>query len=205
MKKSKSKKPAAKKPAKKRRPPKRPARLNTSVSKAPHASTKPAVHIPIVGGKQIIIVPEKIIQNGQTRPAPQWRDGRPKITFRVWQIADELAATLKRPPTRREMMVACAAEGNDPVTGKPKITYALFSNHFYRWRKFNGINGRLKKDGTHIHCTGGPRKFRTPAPEITTKLPSKPPVVAAPVKPIVAKPGAKPALPFPVPPVAIGR
>jgi len=166
---------------------------------------KPAVVIPIAGGKPIVVPSPKIQQNGITRPRPTDTDGKPKITHRVWKIADEISAkkaqlaaeeskqtgvvVKAKPATRQEVLVACSAE---------QIGYSNFSNHFYRWRKFNGLFGRIKKDGTKAACTGGPRKYTgftekpkpAPKPPLTT-IPALPPIPSK-------KPTAKPLLSKPV-------
>lgn len=187
-------------------------------------TTKPAVKPPVVtkttGAKPIVVPAKRIEQNGYTRPSAAWSNGKPKVTFRVWQIADEISAAKgtkakaegkkPQPATRKEVLAACAAE---------KISYSIFSNQFYRWRKFNGLFGRVKLDGTIAKVTGGPRnrgKRPPPKPLLATKpaFPVKPVAPAAKptpapvqVAPAAAKPPVKPALgkpalPFPVPAVS---
>lgn len=103
-----------------------------------------------------VIVPTvpKMIQNGITRPADTWGDGRPKVTAQVWQIADKLAAETKRIPTRKEMLNAIG-DLNPTLPDELKITHSVFANQFYRWRHFNGVQGHRRLDGVITKCSGG--------------------------------------------------
>lgn len=182
---------------------------------------KSVVKIRLAGGKSVTAraVPPspKISQNGFTRPKPVRKDGAPKITFRVWEIADQISArkaveakktkSKAKPATRQEVLTQCEKE---------KIKYSTFSNQFYRWRKFNGLFGRIRKDGKLAAVTGGPRKQVKPVAPSKKKLARKPqrqtgkkkgavapkPAVKTPPAPIVATKPAVPkqtALPFAVP------
>lgn len=190
-------KPAkAKKPAPKATKPKAKAK--------PAAAKKPPVVVKTGGNAVVVPSVAKVTQNGVSRPRATFGDGTPKKTARVWQIADELsaknAATAKaskteaQPPTRQEMLAACAKE---------KITPAVCWNQFYRWRKFNGLFGRIKLDGTVAAVTGGPKRgaqAETPKAKPSAKKPAA--KVKAPAKPKATKPAApKPAKPAVKPPV----
>jgi hypothetical protein len=183
--------------------------------KAKPATKKPPlpVKVKLAGGKTLTVpASAKISQNGFTRPKPVAADGSPKITHRVWQIADEISAENKKntpkfqkakPASRQQVLTVCEAEG---------IKYSTFSNQFYRWRKFNGLFGRVKKDGTIAAVTGGPRrgaqagsKPKAKKPPLPAKKPAAKaaPNVKAPAKakaPAKSKPKAKkkPAAPAPV-------
>lgn len=98
--------------------------------------------------KKIPVALGKLTQNSINRPKPFTSDGKPKLTFRVWQIADEISARNRVIATRQEVLDACNNE---------EIKYSTFSNEFYRWRKFNGKFGRIRKDGVAAAVTGGPQ------------------------------------------------
>lgn len=151
--------------------------------------------------------PVKIRQHGITRPTPVDSENKPRKTFRVWQIADEISARTKKIATRAEVLKICKKE---------RIAYSTFSNSFYQWRKFNGVCLRIRKDGTlskpmgpgHGQKTKGNKKPRPsakkPKPRVPTdvakiigpfsletadKVPAptgKPPVPAKPPLPVAA-------------------
>lgn len=190
-------KPAAKPPVPlANRPIKTPVKVAAPAKKTvtkKRPTPKPPVVVKVATGKTVVApAVSKIAQNGYTRPKPTRNDGTPKITHRVWAIADEISArhaadakankTEPKPATRQEVLTACEAE---------KIKYSTFSNQFYRWRKFNGLFGRVKKDGTPAKPLGkpGPRKAAKPAPKPLVATKPKPPV-KPPVKTI------QPAFPF---------
>ncbi len=133
----------------------------------------------------------RIHQNGVTRPRKFFNNGRPNICVKVWEIADEISAQhaqatqllakktkKKQPPagpaTRAEVLKACVAA---------KIKYTTFVNEFYSWRIFNGIRGRINKDGKPAKPYG----FKGDKPRKGAKRPDirpvvgKPPAPAAPV------------------------
>ena len=185
-------KPAPKKPAVKVAvPAKKPTKVKASG--VPHSvpreeiakkrpTPKPPVVVKVVPGKTVTApAVSKIAQNGFTRPKALRNDGTPKITHRVWAIADEISArhsadakvnkTTAKPATRKEVLTACEGE---------QIKYSTFSNQFYRWRKFNGLFGRVKKDGTLAKPLGktGPRKAPVPdAAELNLPVPAPVPAV----------------------------
>jgi len=203
------------------KPAKKPA-VKAAPKPAAKPATKPAVKPPVVKPSvaspmtgKAINSPRRIVQNGYSRPSPLRQDGSPKITAKVWEIADQISAAnkikadaetkrlgqtvLPSPASRQQVLAKC---------DELRIPYSVFQNQFYRWRKFNGLFGRVKKDGTIAKCSGGPRKYRKPL--LATKTAANASETAAPTpapiapKPIV-KPPAKPelgkALPFAVPPV----
>lgn len=67
----------------------------------------------------------KVEQNGMTRPSKG-------VTLRIWEICDGLVKSLKRNPTREEVLTPALAEG---------INFATASTQYARWRQFNGIKG----------------------------------------------------------------
>lgn len=160
---------------------------------------KPAVVSPVAK-------PGKIAQNGYTRPRPTNSEGKPKLTFRVWQIADEIsaknAAKAKakgekgKPATRAEVLAQCVKE---------KIKYSTFSNQFYRWRKFNGMFLRLRKDGTLSKPMGIQKGKRGKPQKPAVRKANKPPVkrtAVAKIKHVLAQKSAKPAVKKPAKPAA---
>jgi hypothetical protein len=177
------------------------------------------VRIKLRSGKIIEVPRTKIVQNGILRPRMEAVNGVMPVHSRVWQIADSLSAKLRRVPFRQEMLTACGQE-NEANPERP-ITYHVFQNAFYSWRKFNGVAGRVKVDGTIGRVTGGSRrptnsievpamasdgiqaqpviaKGRIPAP------PPKEPVTVLPVKtgkprPVKKTPVPKATKPKPVP------
>lgn len=200
------------KPAKKTSRERLPSGKKQSYPTEKPSLSKPAVSLKLKNGNVLKAPAPRIAQNGYTRPTPSWSDGRPKVTARVWQLADELAAAAMRPPTRVEMLAA-VEKFNKTAPAVLKITYAVFQNQFYRWRKFNGLFGRVKKDGTMARLTGGPSDKRVDpvavaAAKPAVKPPVKKPAPKKPAKPVATKPAAKPLpaakpaqmkLPFPVP------
>lgn len=168
--------------------------------------------------KAKIIIPDKeprIHQNGVTRPKKFFANGRANICVRIWQIADEISALharetaakakatkKKQPPalpaTRAEVL---AQVNKENANSKPseKLRYTTFVNEFYAWRIFNGIRGRIKKDGTpakpYGYKGGKPRKG-SKRPDIKPVHIGKPALptrnsggtVATPAKPVTASP-----------------
>ena len=63
-------------------------------------------------------------QNGETQP----REGT--ITRRVWDIADEISASEKRPALRKEVLAR--AEGE-------KLKTAMAATQYGRWTRFHGL------------------------------------------------------------------
>lgn len=90
--------------------------------------------------------PVKIKQHGITRPSPTDGEGKPRKTFMVWDIADKISARTRKPATRAAVKVECSKLKTPG--GKRLLSYSTFSNSFYAWRQFNGIQLRRKKDGT---------------------------------------------------------
>jgi hypothetical protein len=70
------------------------------------------------------------IKNDVTRP-----DGDGP-TAKVWKTADDLTAKLGRIATRAEVLEAGLATG---------VNKSTISTQYARWRKYNGITGRLPK------------------------------------------------------------
>jgi hypothetical protein len=73
---------------------------------------------------------ERIAANGVKRPQAG------TVGDKIWSTADSLSAKLKRPATFEE--VEKALEGKDVAEGSLRTGYQ-------RWRKFNGLKGRLPK------------------------------------------------------------
>lgn len=71
--------------------------------------------------------PPKVEQNGLSRPTKG-------VTARIWEICDGLVKSLKRNPTREEVLNPALAEG---------INFATSSTQYARWRQFNGIKGQV--------------------------------------------------------------
>ena len=67
-------------------------------------------------------------QNGVRRPKPKTLCGE------VWAIADKLSAKLGQPIPIADLLKACEKKNHNP--GNVKAEYA-------RWRKFNGVTGRV--------------------------------------------------------------
>ena len=67
-------------------------------------------------------------QNGVRRPKPKTLCGE------VWAIADKLSANLGQPVPIADLLKACEKKNHNP--GNVKAEYA-------RWRKFNGVTGRV--------------------------------------------------------------
>ena len=68
-------------------------------------------------------------QNGVRRPKPHTLCGQ------AWQKADELSAALQRPVSIKELLAATDQIHLNPVNVK---------SEYARWRKFNGVKGRIK-------------------------------------------------------------
>ena len=178
------------------KPAKKPAvKAKKTTAKKSRPSKAKVVKVKLAGGKAVVApLSPKIIQNGIARPRPSYTDGRPKVTFRVWEICDTLAAKnfheakkkkkTAEPPTRQQVLKACNDAGG--------ITYSVFSAQFYRWRKFNGLFGRMTKSGEVAAVTGGPK--RGAQAEKPAAVKPKPPATKKPA-PKGKKPAAKPAIP----------
>lgn len=86
----------------------------------PKAAKAPKAPKPVKAPK-----PPKVEQNGLSRPSKG-------VTARIWEICDGLVKSLKRNPTREEVLTPALAEG---------INFATASTQYARWRQFNGIKG----------------------------------------------------------------
>lgn len=92
---------------------------------APSAGTpKPKKEKPVKEPK-----PERIKQNGVTRPSAGTQTGK------VWEIADKISSTHNRPANRAEVTEAGKAAG---------INESTITTQFGQWRRFYGI----KKENT---------------------------------------------------------
>jgi hypothetical protein len=117
-----------------------------------------------IGGK-VVMIRELVKQNGITRPSPSWHDGTPKITYKVWEVADQLSKEFGRPVKRKELFRYFAKWNKENPNFA--VTVSVFGNEFYRWRKFNGIHGRVTKSGKVVMSKGRKRKENTgPRPKV---------------------------------------
>lgn len=91
-----------------------------------------------------LVVREYVRQNGVTRPHPTWSDGTPKVTYRVWEIADRISKEQGRPAEAKEVSRALV-KLNEELPLADRVGAWVFNNEFYRWRRFNGIQGRKVK------------------------------------------------------------
>lgn len=112
---------AAKKKAAKTSAPKKAAAKPATKAKA-----KPVAK---VKAKTTVSAKAKDEQNGIPRPADVT-----KGVGRVWAIADEISRKTKKPASRSAVLERTATEG---------IPDSTASTQYGRWRKYNGLTGRI--------------------------------------------------------------
>lgn len=108
--------------------------------------------------------PAPVVKNGITQPR---EGGKTRI---VWDKCSELAKSLKRTPTRQEVIAA-----------QPKLNADTVATQYGYWRRFEGITGRI--------VTPKPAAPKKPAAPGKAK-PAAPKKPAAPAKPAAPKPAA---------------
>lgn len=91
--------------------------------------------------------PERLVQNGVTRPAEGTK------TARVWDIADSISAAKGRPALREEVMAAGEAEG---------LNRGTIATQYARWTEFFGVS---KADRAAARQAEKPQPEPTPAAE----------------------------------------
>lgn len=113
-------------------------------AEAPEAEAKPAK-------------PEKITQNGVTRPAAGTK------TAAVWDIADRISAEKHRPALREEVMTAGEAEG---------LNRGTIATQYARWTDFFGVSKEARAavreaEKPAPEPKAEPEQLPTPAPAAT--------------------------------------
>lgn len=98
-------------------------------------------------------------KNGATRPKPGGK------TARVWEISDELTEKTGQTAIRSEVIA---------LVVKEKIPSATGATQYNLWRVFNGLKGRLTKEGKLKGGKQKPKKERTKVSMPKQTLPKPP-------------------------------